>query len=118
MSKINCFYRPKSVFRRYCVQNGKDGIQIQVYNINNESVNHFNQFISVKVMKNFRKSKAQFREKLRKLKLREINGFLIKKRVFPLGAHSLQVIFCACCCCCCLFRIGKIEYLQVILQPQ
>ena len=48
----------------------------------NESLNHFSQFISVKVKKNLRKSEAQFREKLRKLRLRQNNGFLIKKRVF------------------------------------
>jgi len=59
----------------------KDGIQIQVNNINNESVNHFSQFISVKVKKNLRESQAHFREKLRKLRLRQNNGFLIKKRV-------------------------------------
>ena len=57
----------------------KDGIQIAVYNINNESVNHFSQFISVKAKKNLRNSQAQFREKLRKLRLRQNNGFLIKK---------------------------------------
>ena len=33
------------------MQNVKDGIQIQVYDINNESVSHFSQFISVKVKK-------------------------------------------------------------------
>ena len=60
-----------------CIQNVKDGIQIQVYNTNNESVNHVSQFISVKVKKNFRKSQAQVQEKLRKLRLR--HGFLIKK---------------------------------------
>ena len=54
---------------------------MQVYNINNESGNHSSQFISVKVKKNFRKSQAQFREKLRKLRLRQNYGFLIKKRV-------------------------------------
>ena len=57
----------------------KDGSPIQVYNIINESVNHFSQFISVKVKKNLRKSQAQFREKLRKLRLRQNKGFLIKK---------------------------------------
>ena len=46
--------------------------------INNESVNHFGQFISVKVKNNLRKSEAQFREKLRKLRLRQNDGFLIK----------------------------------------
>jgi len=60
----------------------KDGIQIQVYNISSESVNHFNQFISVKVKKNLAKSQAQFREKLRKLKLRQNYGFLINKIIF------------------------------------
>ena len=67
------------VFRRYCIQNVKDGIQFQVYNIINESVNHSSQFISVKVKKNLRKSQPQFGEKLRKLRLRQNNDFLIKK---------------------------------------
>ena len=55
-------------------------MQIQVYNINNECVNHSSQFISVKVKKNLRKSEAQFREKLRKLRLKQNNDFLIKKK--------------------------------------
>jgi len=72
-----------SIFRHYCIQNVTDEIQIQVYNINNENVNHFSQLISAKVKKTLRKSQAQFREKLRKLRLRQIYGFLIKKkRVF------------------------------------
>ena len=78
--KSSVFIGQKSVFRRYCIQNVKDGIQIQVYNIINESVNHSSQFISVKVMKNLRKSQAQFREKLRKLRLRQNNDFLIKRK--------------------------------------
>ena len=74
------FLLPKtSVFRHYCIQNVKDGIQIQVYNIINESVNYFGECISVKVKKNLRKSQAQSREMLRKLRLRQIDGFLIKK---------------------------------------
>jgi len=44
-------------------------------------VNHFGQFISEKVKKNLRKSQAQFREKLRKLSLRQNYDFLITKRV-------------------------------------
>ena len=36
----------------------KDGFQIQIYNIDNESVNHSSQCISVKVEKNLRKSQA------------------------------------------------------------
>ena len=81
ISKTKCFIGQESVFRRYCIQNVKDGIQIQVYNINNKFVNHFSQFISIKDRKNLRKSQAQFREKLRKLRLKQNNGFLIKKRV-------------------------------------
>jgi len=69
-------------FRRYCSQNVKDGIQIQVYNISNESVNHSIQFISEKVKKKLRKSQAQFRDMLRKLRLRQNNDFLIKKNVY------------------------------------
>jgi len=68
----------KSIFRHYCIQTVKGGIQIQVYNINNESVNHFSQLISEEVKKNLRKSQAQFREKLRKLRLRQNYGFLVK----------------------------------------
>ena len=30
VSKIKCFYVPKSVLRHYCIQNVKDGIEIQV----------------------------------------------------------------------------------------
>ena len=37
-------------------------------------------FISVKVKKSLRKSQAQFREKLRKLRLRQDDGFRIKKK--------------------------------------
>ena len=69
----------------------KDGIQIQVYDIINESVNHSSQFISVKVMKNLRKSQAQFREMLRRSRLRQNNDFLIKKRVS--GRCSLRIWF-------------------------
>ena len=56
--KFSVFIGQKSIFRRYCIQNVKDGIQIQIFNINNESVNHFSQFISVKVEKKLRKSQA------------------------------------------------------------
>jgi len=65
---------------------------MQGYNINNESVNHYSQFISVKVKKNLRKSQAQFLEKLRKLRLRQNNGFLIKKRVLLYHCLPLTVV--------------------------
>ena len=50
--QFNAFNGQKSIFRRYCIQNVKDGIQIPVYNINIESVSHITQFISVKVKNN------------------------------------------------------------------
>ena len=39
----------KSMYGSYCLPNVKDGIQIQVYNINNECVTHCRQFISIKL---------------------------------------------------------------------
>ena len=54
--KLSAFISKKSAFRRYCIQNFKDGIQIHVCNIINESVNHSSQFMSVKVKKNLRES--------------------------------------------------------------
>ena len=56
--KLSFFIGQKSIFRHYSIQNVKDGTQIRVYKINNESVIHFSQFISVKVKKNSRKSQA------------------------------------------------------------
>ena len=56
------------------IQNAKDGVQIQVYNIIYESVYHSSQFILVEV----KKAQAQ-------LRLRQNYGLLIKKRVSKLG---------------------------------
>ena len=47
--------------------------------INKESVTHFSQFTSVKVKQILRKSQAQIWEELRKLMLRQNDGFLIIK---------------------------------------
>ena len=52
-----------------------------MYIIYNERLSNFSQFISVKVKKNLRKSENQFREKLRKLRLRQNDSFLIEKNV-------------------------------------
>ena len=82
----------KLIFRRYCIQNFQDGIQIQVYNIDNKSINHFIQFISVKVKKKLRKPQAQFRKKLRKLRLRQNYGFLIKKLCAVKNSQKKQYI--------------------------
>ena len=57
----------------------KEGFQFQVCNIINKSVNHFSQFISVEVKKHLRKSEAQVREKLRKLRLKQNDSLLTKK---------------------------------------
>ena len=59
------------MFRHYCIQNAKDGIQIRVQKNNKESVAQFSQFISVKVKRILRIYEAQFREKLRQLRIRE-----------------------------------------------
>ena len=78
------FIGQESIFRRYCIQNVEDGIQTQVYNINDKSINHFSQFISEKVKKHLRKSLAQFWEKLRKLRLRQKKRNSYKKRVIKI----------------------------------
>ena len=60
--KFSIFIGQNSIFRRYCMRTARDEIQIQEYNINIESINHFSQFISVKVKKNLRESQAHFRQ--------------------------------------------------------
>ena len=56
--KLLVFVGQKSIFRQYCIQNVKDGIQIRVYRINKETLTHFSQFISGKGKKKLRKSQA------------------------------------------------------------
>ena len=68
---IKCFCWPK-------LDNVKDRVQIQVYRINKETVTQFSQFISEKVKKSLRKSQAKFWEKLRKVRFRPNDGFLVK----------------------------------------
>ena len=53
--------------------------QIQVCNNNNENVNHFSQFISVKVKKKLQKISGSISKKLGKLRLRQNDGFLLRK---------------------------------------
>jgi len=69
------------ILRHYYIQNVKDGIQIGICTINKENVTHFSQLISVKVKEMLRKSQVLIREKLKKLKLRQNGGFLMKKDV-------------------------------------
>ena len=92
--KLSVFIGQKSIFRYYCIENFKDGPEIQVYNIDNECLTHFSQFISVKVKKNLRKSQAQFREKLRKLRFRQNNDFFHKKPCIQERTPSLSFNIC------------------------
>jgi len=59
----------KTYTSHYCIQNIKDGIHIQEYKINKESLVHFASLFQLKVKKNLRKSWTRFQEKLRKLRL-------------------------------------------------
>ena len=77
--KLRIFIGQKSIFQHYYIQDIKDGIQIRVYTINKESVVHFASLFHLKVKKNLRKSQAQFREKLRKSRPIQKDGFLIVK---------------------------------------
>ena len=56
--KLSVSTGQKSMFPNYCKQSVIDGIQIEVYNINNAIVNHFGKSILVNVTKNLRKSQA------------------------------------------------------------
>ena len=49
--KLSVSIGQKLMLRHYCIQNVEDEIQIRVYKINRESVNHFSQFTSVKLRK-------------------------------------------------------------------
>jgi len=57
--------------------------------IDNDIADHFGQIILVEVEKNLGKSEAQFRETLRKLRLRKNYGFLIKNTCLE-KHHSLD----------------------------
>ena len=69
------------LFCHSCIQTLKDEIQNQVYKSNDQSIALFSLFISVQAEKHLTKSKAQFREKLRKLRPRQNEYFLISKPV-------------------------------------
>ena len=70
-SKLSAFVRKKSKLHHYYIQNVKDRVEVRVYTISKERVEltNFSQYISVKVEKILRKSQAQIKEKLRKLRL-------------------------------------------------
>ena len=73
------FYITNRLFTHHnYIQNDKDRFQVRVYTINKEIMTHFSQFTSIKVMKILGKSQAQFREKLRKPRLRQNDAILIK----------------------------------------
>ena len=79
--KLKVFAGQKSMLRHYCIQNVKERVYIQICNIGKGRVSHFSQFVLVKVRKILRKFQAQLRETLRRLKLRENDGFLIRTNV-------------------------------------
>ena len=66
--KLSVLVGKESILRHYYIQNLEDGIQIQTYKINKESVIQFSHFISIKVKKSLIKSQNQFRGKLRKVR--------------------------------------------------
>ena len=57
-----------------------------------DNVTYFSQFISVKVKEILRQSQAQYREKLRKLRFRDNDGFFYKKKCKLLSSIVLTVI--------------------------
>ena len=65
--KFSAFIGQKSIFCCYCIQNSKDGIQVQLYKSNNESINHFSQSISVKVKKKLIKILGSISGKVKKI---------------------------------------------------
>ena len=69
------------MLRHYYIQNVNDGNHVRVYEISKEIVAHLSQFISVKLNKILRKSKVQCQKKLRKLRLKQNDHFLVKKNV-------------------------------------
>ena len=73
--KFNVFIGQRSIFRRYWIQNVKDGIQIQECNITNDIANHFGQFILLKV----KKISGSISGKVKKIEARAELWFSYKK---------------------------------------
>ena len=68
----------KSIFHQYCIHIAKMEFKLE-NTISTTKMETILAIFSVKVKKNLRKSQAQFWEKLRKLRLRQNDGFLIKQ---------------------------------------
>ena len=92
ISKFKCFCWSKIDIHDYYIQNVQDGTEIRECKKKKISVYHFKQFISVNVKKILRNSQAQFREKLRNLRLKQMIVFLLKKRVFPVKLVGLVAV--------------------------
>ena len=70
-----------------------------LYEINKERITHFSQTSSIKVNKSLGKSQALFREKLRKLKLRQNGGGVgVYENVYSTMYRDL---------CCCFFYLDQ-----------
>ena len=87
--KLKCVYWQKSVFVVIAFKLIKMEFKFKIIK---DSLHHSRQFISLKVKKNLRKSQAQFREKLRKLRLRQNIKFLIKKRVYFCSMNQISFL--------------------------
>ena len=77
LPKFSIFVGKKSTLRHYYIQNVEDGIQIQVYKANKESVTHFSQFISVK-FRHFENISGLISRKVKQSRLIQNDGFLKK----------------------------------------
>ena len=71
----------------------KTGFKFEPTRLKRGMLTHFSQFISVKVKKILIKPQIQFREKLKKLRLRQNDGFLIKKPCKEIKPLSLPYQF-------------------------
>ena len=78
---LSVFVGQSLTLHRYYIQNVTGDIQIRVYKIKKKNFNHSSQFISVNAEKISRKSDVENQEKLRKSRLKQNEGFLIKKSV-------------------------------------
>ena len=99
ISKIKYFCWPK-IDIHGCIQNVKDGIHIRVYRMNRDRVSILSSLFRNSFKRISGKSQAQFREKLRKLRLRNMNrhnGFIVKKNMHSLliykVSYSLAFLF-------------------------
>ena len=91
LSQLSALVGQKSILCHHNIKKVKEKIKIWEYKICRERVSHTSQFSSVTAKKIIRKSKAQFWKKLRKLRLKQNDGFLIMKHVLDVTYEALSV---------------------------